>query len=321
MGITGTTAFQPTRPLRGATGDGDDHCIDAYRISTHAPLAGRDGKRSKPTSAAQDFNPRAPCGARPHAHGKGAYAYGISTHAPLAGRDSHTHTDKADKVKFQPTRPLRGATTILVDARYQVAISTHAPLAGRDYTLVCVSMPETRISTHAPLAGRDCALNGRIVGEEENFNPRAPCGARHEVGQFPVVDGGDFNPRAPCGARPRALLAADGRHIISTHAPLAGRDVYAGDRAYHEEISTHAPLAGRDKAASSLECSSSKFQPTRPLRGATSLTVPTEALKSISTHAPLAGRDDPADGSLLQQLNISTHAPLAGRDQGRFASR
>ena len=34
--------------------------------------------------------------------------------------------------------------------------------------------------------------------------------------------------------------------IISSHAPLAGRDVYFHDQALDEFISTHAPLAGRD---------------------------------------------------------------------------
>ncbi len=36
-------AFQPTRPLRGAT-TGLVHRLSAFDISTHAPLAGRDSK-------------------------------------------------------------------------------------------------------------------------------------------------------------------------------------------------------------------------------------------------------------------------------------
>ena len=56
-------------------------------ISTHAPLAGRDSIRCRVASLLLNFNPRAPCGARPM--GK--------------IRDLRLQV-------FQPTRPLRGAT-------------------------------------------------------------------------------------------------------------------------------------------------------------------------------------------------------------------
>ena len=57
--------------------------------------------------------------------------------------------------------------------------------------------------------------------------------------------------------------------IISTHAPLAGRDGMTLGQAYDAYmISTHAPLAGRDP----------DFTKGR-------------GVISISTHAPLAGRD------------------------------
>ena len=57
-------AFQPTRPLRGAT-DCAVFAACTYLISTHAPLAGRDADH-----VAVHLDLR------------------ISTHAPLAGRDS-----------------------------------------------------------------------------------------------------------------------------------------------------------------------------------------------------------------------------------------
>ena len=56
-----------------------------------------------------------------------------------------------------------------------------------------------------------------------------------------------FNPRAPCGAR-----------------PCHGRS-----RRTNIEISTHAPLAGRDVSLWNIAPREVKFQPTRPLRGAT----------------------------------------------------
>ena len=79
-----------------------------------------------------------------------------------------------------------------------------------------------------------------------------------------------------------------------------------------------------------------KFQPTRPLRGATQLLPNLPGRAGISTHAPLAGRDfvsvqmwyplkefqptRPLRGATVVRVvprisfEISTHAPLAGRD-------
>ncbi len=147
------SVFQPTRPVRGATSAsqwplspplisthapraGRDrfpfHCHRLNRISTHAPRAGRDVKVQRETIQSDDFNPRAPCGARrarerhgrggcrisTHAPRAGRDAFveldvireGISTHAPRAGRDADDHWFEASKAIFQPTRPVRGAT-------------------------------------------------------------------------------------------------------------------------------------------------------------------------------------------------------------------
>ena len=100
------TRFQPTRPLRGATGA--LHAV--YRvvpISTHAPLAGRDWYQGHGLSAAQNFNPRAPCGARP---------------IPFDG-DSITSV-------FQPTRPLRGATGVILSLGRTLKFQPPRPLRG-----------------------------------------------------------------------------------------------------------------------------------------------------------------------------------------------
>ena len=123
--------FQPTRPLRGATlpicrllyptiyfnprapcgARRKNRCNAAnrYKISTHAPLAGRDGHHS---ATRRYIN--------------------ISTHAPLAGRDDMPLRVSAGRLLFQPTRPLRGATDADLRVTDKAAISTHAPLAGRD---------------------------------------------------------------------------------------------------------------------------------------------------------------------------------------------
>ena len=57
-------------------------------------------------------------------------------------------------------------------------------------------------------------------------------------------------------------------------------------------ISTHAPLAGRDDSPKVEDGQHKKFQPTRPLRGATKKLDCFTGHGFISTHAPLAGRDN-----------------------------
>ena len=79
-------------------------------------------------------------------------------------------------------------------------------------------------------------------------------------------------------------------------------------------ISTPAPLAGRDCGCAAGAVRSLKFQPTRPLRGATTGAGRIARQINISTHAPLAGRDVDVMIGFSGHLLISTHAPLAGRD-------
>ena len=78
---------------------------------------------------------------------------------------------------------------------------------------------------------------------------------------------------------------------ISTHTPLARRDlqIYAQEKGLG--ISTHTPLARRDGLVSALYTVTSLFQLTRLLRGATAKIESQPKTQSISTHTPLARRD------------------------------
>ena len=90
--------FQSTRPMRGATDGvgGDDHQIG---ISIHAPHAGRDPSGRWRWARPWNFNPRAPCGARPSRH-----------RSPVM------------ELQFQSTRPMRGATAKV----YKITLHTFA---------------------------------------------------------------------------------------------------------------------------------------------------------------------------------------------------
>ena len=169
-----------------------------------------------------NFNPRAPCGARPVVRFGGSCCIYISTHAPLAGRD-----------------------ILIADASEVLRnISTHAPLAGRD-AYSAAPAPVNVISTHAPLAGRDPSPAALRSSNCFYFNPRAPCGARR-VYRVAAVGGGlvfqptrplrgatgeriqklqmgkNFNPRAPCGARPGLRTLNKWQETFQPTRPLRG---------------------------------------------------------------------------------------------------
>ena len=306
--------FQPTRPLRGATISTLLCAAAAKKISTHAPLAGRDSVAAGLPEQRENFNPRAPCGARPK-------------HIKQEG----------NLRRFQPTRPLRGATiSTLLCAAAAKKISTHAPLAGRDS--VAAGLPEQRenFNPRAPCGARpnpDLVVGAFILFQPtrplrgatrstsriENFteiSTHAPLAGRDGEVVPSLQARMDFNPRAPCGARQYLEGHNYGRTNISTHAPLAGRDVIRRGSLHVKWISTHAPLAGRDgeeiglsetqicnnfnpRAPCGARRSSASqnrkppilFQPTRPLRGATVERDDDRIDRHISTHAPLAGRD------------------------------
>ena len=191
-------------------------------ISTHAPLAGRDSANAAFRSFGADFNPRAPCGARLLCRSLlSSYPY-FNPRAPCGARLRSVCASICPDL-FQPTRPLRGAT----------------------------------------------CPHGQAYLFRLHFNPRAPCGARQAPQQTSDQALQDFNPRAPCGARPRSARRSRSRSLFQPTRPLRGATARADNHIPHQIISTHAPLAGRDTLFV-YSCSTMlSFQPTRPLRGAT----------------------------------------------------
>ena len=87
-------------------------------------------------------------------------------------------------------------------------------------------------------------------------------------------------------------------------------------RRYVGQISTHAPLAGRDGFVRQIGRRVLVFQPTRPLRGATSpVIVKASDEIDISTHAPLAGRDCSRAVRIGGEAYFNPRAPCGARRQ------
>ena len=190
-------------------------------------------------------------------------------------------------------------------------ISTHAPLAGRDKR-ISEPIHNSSISTHAPLAGRDTRHIQRLA-RAFYFNPRAPCGAR-PLRTYKYRGRQGFQPTRPLRGATRFACLPFGTAKFQPTRPLRGATESPTCKPEGSLISTHAPLAGRDAVAEINAVTEVTFQPTRPLRGATRFHLLSHKVHQISTHAPLAGRDSEPSKLAIAAFAISTHAPLAGRD-------
>ena len=169
-----------------------------------------------------------------------------------------------------------------------------------------------------------------------DFNPRAPCGARHpkmNAVSLRVI----FQSTRPVRGATAAGGAADGGAEISIHAPRAGRDGYFVQKNHHHKhFNPRAPCGARLKASSFPSITAvfqstrpvrgatypgyphgldnGEFQSTRPVRGATIHIMGNIGQIGISIHAPRAGRDVDPDPYNMAEIAISIHAPRAGRD-------
>ena len=215
----------------------------------------------------------------------------ISIHAPHAGRDPDFPTcGTLFTAPFQSTRPMRGATKqrgffIMTDF-----ISIHAPHAGRDSFIRDNYASQVGFQSTRPMRGATVQYLHTFSGEE------------------------DFNPRAPCGARRAERTDGIQRDCISIHAPHAGRDcllVHIVHRSGH--FNPRAPCGARRSGVPLLPIEKDLFQSTRPMRGATTRgRASLLCLIHFNPRAPCGAR--PLKSSIWRYDTISIHAPHAGRD-------
>ena len=162
-----------------------------------------------------------------------------------------------------------------------------APCGARLGTVVDYA-EAIQISIHAPRAGRDAYLNN-ANGEEDVFQSTRPVrGATrlfYTVGKFST----DFNPRAPCGARHGNAQIIRNLFFISIHAPRAGRDLHGecADCPTGQFQSTR-PVRGATGSSPSSSPTFA-FQSTRPVRGATSSAVMTCSPPLFQSTRPVRG--------------------------------
>ena len=235
------------------------------------------------------FNPRAPCGARPASPPFCGHEWPFQSTRPMRGATQILRCDMAGKV-FQSTRPMRGATTPSVSPVIVPLISIHAPHAGRDRIPIMILSSRLLFQSTRPMRGATKLLPN--FQRQRLISIHAPHAGRDRHGSHGNDNARYFNPRAPCGARLDAPQVEAPVVQISIHAPHAGRDrCNPGGITTVHNFNPRAPCGARHGRYCSYP-HESKFQSTRPMRGATGLIYSNMGIGYISIHAPHAGRDE-----------------------------
>ena len=198
--VLDASSFQSTHPMRGATVCSVHSGTNQPDISIHAPHAGCDRVPTTDTPAADVFQSTHPMrGATSRRLLSGQAGQFQSTH-PMRGATNGFAPAGASRI-FQSTHPMRGATCKSFSAACRCTISIHAPHAGCDISKLdglagllrfqsthpmrgathatLLQISNCTISIHAPHAGCDFTKSA-IAGCARNFNPRTPCGVRHD---------------------------------------------------------------------------------------------------------------------------------------------
>ena len=122
-------------------------------ISIHVPLAGHDKALAPLIPDTRNFNPHAPCGARP---GNGLYFY--------------------EQLHFNPHAPCGARLCKMAGKEATTYFNPHAPCGARHNTKSVYVLRSSFQST-CPLRGTTRS-NAKKIPVKKYFNPHAPCGAR-----------------------------------------------------------------------------------------------------------------------------------------------
>ena len=197
--------------------------------------------------------------------------------------------DSIESQIFQSTHPMRGATF-------------------RDRSLVRIIF----ISIHAPHAGCDVAqgLRDRV---RHDFNPRTPCGVRlsprmaerstwkfQSTHPMRGATAGikqaarsieNFNPRTPCGVRRRASSRRTWDAHFNPRTPCGVRHNIASAYVTTTKFQSTHPMRGATARAGSMVSHQKHFNPRTPCGVRHGLGLHDGRGRIISIHAPHAGCD------------------------------
>ena len=177
------TLFQSTRPIRGATNSRRFLGQGILKFQSTRPIRGATIDRRVKGQQPENFNPRAPYGARPLSAILVASILNFNPRAPYGARLSFVGAVAPLNDQFQSTRPIRGATwRRMVGSRVRLYFNPRAPYGARQMIRFARTRTRAfqstrpirgatnddqgntkgkRISIHAPHTGRDAPAPAR----------------------------------------------------------------------------------------------------------------------------------------------------------------
>ena len=214
-----------------------------------------------------NFNPRPPCGRRRSSISMPGASRQFQSSLPMREATQDLLRRALTIKHFNPRLPcgrrLGSVSPVAKSSSFQSPPPMRgATVFGRD------AAPGSYISTHAPHAGSDEQLLECLI-KPSNFNPRSPCGERLLRLWWSTPWITNFNPRSPCGKRHCHHHSKGNQGSFQSPPPMreATREPF-GWR-YESEFQPTLPMRGATSIASSKLWVSRKFQPTLPMRGAT----------------------------------------------------
>ena len=126
----------------------------------------------------------------------------------------------------------------------------------------------------------------------------------------------DISTHTPLAGRDLVACSMTGSIAdFNSHAPCGARPVLRRRQQHIRHFNSHAPCGARLLAVNA-DRRAVPFQLTRPLRGATRGLALIRMMEEISTHTPLAGRDKIGAGRVTNRGNFNSHAPCGARQIG-----
>ena len=207
---------------------------------------------------------------------------------------------------------MQGATQNRERPALHIHISIRAPHAGCDWFIQSSSSVPGRFQSTHPMRGAT-KVRHKIKNVHLYFNPRTPCGVRHEPSIKRLTKQQNFNPRTPCGVRRLPELPDRQARHFNPRTPCGVRLIVSFFGLCLRKISIHAPHAGCDRQTQRhRESSSQNFNPRTPCGVRHAKKDAKKADSAISIHAPHAGCDSAGNASQTPpSLFQSTH-PMRG---------
>ena len=223
-------------------------------------------RRSKPHTN-NNFNPRAPRGARRERAASDFNVYQFQSTCPARGTTAADFWANYDIYKFQSTCPARGTTEAQIEAARPYFISIHVPREGHDvpifaqYRYVC------------------------------DFNPRAPRGARPICANNGNVNKLYFNPRAPRGARLMMATRSYGGLIFQSTCPARGTTIVPLWLTAGAAFQSTCPARGTTLSRVAVIFLFFYFNPRAPRGARPKYGMDSSTAFAISIHVPREGHD------------------------------